>query len=91
MPRVLKGVFIGLGIVLIAATALFMTWDVIQINTLAAVANANKSPDARTAENPRLWVILAAVAALVSGLILGLGLGWPGRGRAQGDPAQPPA
>ncbi|MDR2931195.1 MAG: hypothetical protein LBV06_09875 [Propionibacteriaceae bacterium] len=79
MLKFLKGFLLVLGAVLIVATIVLMVWDVIQINQVVAVANANKSNAAGFNANPRNWVLLGAGAALVGGLLLGLGLGMPNR------------
>ncbi|MDR2895710.1 MAG: hypothetical protein LBV30_03515 [Propionibacteriaceae bacterium] len=78
MLKFLKQFCIWLGIILIVATIGLVIWDTIQINTLAAVANANKSSSAGFIENPRNWVLLGVAAALIGGVVLGLGLGMPG-------------
>lgn len=77
MLKVLKGILIAVGIVLIAATIVLTVWDVIQINQLVAVANANKSNQASFNSNPRNWILLGAAGALIGGFVLGFGLGIP--------------
>jgi len=79
MLKVLKGVLIAVGVVLIAATIVLTVWDIIQINQLVEVANANKSAQASVQSNPRMWVLLGVVGALAGGFVLGFGLGIPKR------------
>jgi len=79
MLKVAKWVLIIIGIVLIVVTIVLMVWDVFQINTLVTVANANQSAQGTPNPNPRLWVLLGAVAALIGGFALGFGLGLPRR------------
>ena len=79
MLKIVKWLLIGLGIVLLVATIVLMIWDVIQINQLVTVANANQSAQATPNANPRNWVMLCVAAAVVGGFALGFGLGLPRR------------
>jgi hypothetical protein len=77
--KFLKGLLLGLGAVLIVATIVLVVWDVIQINHLAEVAEANRSAQAAVAANPRAWVLLGAAGALIGGFVLGCGVALPRR------------
>lgn len=51
-----------------------MVYDVIQINQLHAVANANRSTEFL---NPRDWVLIGAALGLLSGFLFGVALAMP--------------
>ncbi|MDR2975510.1 MAG: hypothetical protein LBV00_12530 [Propionibacteriaceae bacterium] len=79
MLKFLKQLLIWIGVVVIVATIVVMVWDTIQLNQLIAVVNASKSTQASQAGNPLPWLLIAVAAGLVGGLLLGLGIGLPGR------------
>ena len=79
MLKFVKWLLIGIGAVLIVATIVILVWDVIQINQLVAVANANQSAQATPNDNPRVWVMVCAAVAVLGGFALGFGLGLPRR------------
>ena len=79
MLKFLRGLLIAIGIVLIVATLALLVYDIIQINQIVAVANANKSNAAGFNPNPRWLIILGVGGALLGGFVLGFGLGLPKR------------
>jgi len=79
MLKFLKGLLIVVGIIFVVATIVLMVWDIIQINALVTAANSAQAATATPNANPRWWVLLAGVGALVGGFALGFGLGIPNR------------
>jgi len=79
MLKFLKGLLIVVGVILVVATIVLMVWDVIQINNLVTLANSAQASTATPNSNPRWWVMLAGVGALIGGFALGFGLGIPNR------------
>jgi len=79
MLKVLKGVLIVLGVVFVVAAIVLLIWDIVQVNSLVTVANANQASSAEPNSNPWLWILLAGIGAVVGGFLLGFGLGIPKR------------
>ena len=79
MLKVLKSTLIIIGVILLVVTIVLMVWNIVQINALVTVANANQSAAAAPNGNPRWWILLGCVGALASGFVLGAGLGIPQR------------
>ncbi|WP_034386484.1 hypothetical protein [Deinococcus sp. YIM 77859] len=78
MP-VLSRVALLLGVVILLVAAFLLAKNVIDINQLHAVANANRSRDFPSPVNQ---VLLMTGLALLGGFFTGLGLGLPRRSRA---------
>ncbi|MEW6420471.1 MAG: hypothetical protein AB1511_01925 [Deinococcota bacterium] len=76
--QVLSRIALLLGVVIILVTAFLLAKNVIDINQLHAVANANRSKDFPSPINN---VLLMAGLALIGGFLTGLGLALPRRSR----------
>lgn len=73
----LKRVLLFFGVVVLVGTVFLLAKNLIDLNQLAAVASANRSTPFF---NPGREVTLTAGLALLSGLLLGLGLALHARG-----------
>ncbi|GAA5533996.1 hypothetical protein [Deinococcus aluminii] len=80
----LKRVLLFFGIVALIATAFLLAKDLIDLNRLAAVAGAGGSVPVFS---PGREVLLTAGLALLSGLLLGMGLALHTRPRDERSPA----
>jgi len=79
MLKFVKGLLIVVGVIFVVATIVLMVWDIFQINALVTAANSAQASTATPNPNPRWWVLLAGVGALIGGFALGFGLGIPNR------------
>jgi len=73
--KILKGLLIGIGVVLIVATIILVVYSVIQVNHLWTLADAA----AQNPSDPRWLILLSVVGALIGGFALGCGVGLPRR------------
>ncbi len=76
--NIMSKLFIAIGLIVLVAGGVLLGKDIIDINQLWAVANANRST---SFFNPRQEVILTAGLAVLGGFLLGLGLSWLSRRR----------
>lgn len=74
--RIFSRVLVLLGIVVVLASALLLGKDVIDINQLHAVANANRSA---TFPSPLNNILITYVLSLAGAFLTGLGLSMPKR------------
>lgn len=74
--QILSHVTLTFGVIILIAAALLLGKDVIDINQLHAVANANRSTNF---PSPLNTVLITAVLAVIGGFLTGLGLGMPAR------------
>ena len=74
--QILSRVTLTFGVIILIAAALLLGKDVIDINQLHAVANANRSTNF---PSPLNTVLITAVLAVIGGFRTGLGLGMPKR------------
>lgn len=74
--KFLKWLFLLLGLAGLIAGGVLLAKNIIDINQLVAVASANRSTGF---VNPRRQVVMGVAVTAVAGLLLGWGLGLPGR------------
>lgn len=74
--RIFSRVLVLLGIIVVIASALMLGKDVIDINQLHAVANANRSA---SFPSPLNNVLITYVLSVVGAFLTGLGLSMPKR------------
>ncbi|MDK2012734.1 MULTISPECIES: hypothetical protein [unclassified Deinococcus] len=74
--QILSRVTLTFGVIILIAAALLLGKDVIDINQLHAVANANRSTNF---PSPLNGVMITAGLAVIGGFLTGLGLGMPKR------------
>ncbi|GHG30948.1 hypothetical protein CBQ26_12215 [Deinococcus indicus] len=81
--QLLSRLALAVGLILLVAAAVLLGKDVIDINQLHAVANANRSTNF---PSPLNNVLITAALAALGGLITGLGLGLSRTRRAPRTP-----
>lgn len=86
--QILSRVTLTFGVIILIAAALLLGKDVIDINQLHAVANANRSTNF---PSPLNTVLITAVLAVIGGFLTGLGLGMPKRLPRTPNPTEPRA
>ncbi|CAM3961053.1 hypothetical protein [Deinococcus frigens] len=74
--KIVSRIVVALGLVALVASLLLLGKDVIDINQLHAVANANRSTSFPTPLNN---VLITFVLAVLGGFLLGLGITLPRR------------
>lgn len=77
--KFLKGLFLVLGVAVLAVGGYFLFQAWLEVRNLWAIANSMRSS---TSANPIPTVMIAAAGGAVGGLLLGIGLGFPTRSRA---------
>lgn len=75
MLKFTKAVFAVLGLAVLAVAIYFLVKLMWRWNTVMGYAQANHA----TVENPRAFMFITACAALVAGLLLGIGIAMPRR------------
>ncbi len=74
--QLLSRLALAVGLILLVVAAVLLGKDVIDINQLHAVANANRSTNF---PSPLNGVLITAVLGVIGGFLTGLGLGMPKR------------
>lgn len=77
--KLLKGLFLVLGVAVLAVGGYFLFQAWLEVRNLWAIANSMRST---TSANPTPTVMIAAAGGALGGLLLGIGLGFPTRSRA---------
>ncbi|HHV22566.1 MAG TPA: hypothetical protein GXZ30_13700 [Propionibacterium sp.] len=74
--KILKGLFLVVGLVVLAVGGYFLFDAWLEVRNIWAIANSMRST---TSTNPVPTVLIAAGVAAAGGLLLGIGIGFPSR------------